>query len=55
MMELKTATDRIELTADEALELLFGSGRVRGDEIEVALPEQERLPLFQKLQEIQND
>lgn len=54
-MELKRATDRIELTADEALDLLFGSGRVRGDEIEVAVPEQERLPLLAKLDEMNHD
>lgn len=54
-MELKRATDRIELTSDEALDLLFGSGSVRGDEIEVAVPEQERLPLLEKLEEMGND
>jgi len=54
-MELKKATDKIELTFDEAFDLLFGSGSVRGDGIEVSLPEQERIQLFQKLDEVKND
>jgi len=51
-MELKRATDRIELTSEEAMELVLGSGRVRGDDIEVAVPETEQMKIYSKLDEL---